>query len=257
MQFRFRENSHSFVIRSRAGFASLLLLHTIVHRRQSFTAKELEEGAISICRALDGEYTHPSHPDRRMKINGDLTKVRYSPALTDAGRKLLDNLEYICAQIPGTMAIRKTMRFATHAGRLTKGVPIFVTWSPDEKHNVLMLRLSRTRRNDPLNRLDKVAANFGGLYEPSITNDAETLRLKKEDLLDYLPAYDDRRAILARDSLASVEGFRLSVLLTCEYLFGMRVCIDCPKCNHVDHFEGLGCSDLFGSNALPEGGIFG
>ena len=62
---------------------------------------------------------------------------------------------------------------------------------------------------------------------------------------------------MARDSLASVEGFRLSVLLTCEYLFGMRVCIDCPKCNHVEHFEGLGCSDLFGSNALPEGGIFG
>ena len=149
------------------------------------------------------------------------------------------------------------MRFATHAGRLTKGVPIFVTWSPDEKHNVLMLRLSRTRRNDPLNRLDKVAAKFGGLYEPSITNDAETLRLEKEDLLDYLPAYDDRRAILARDSLASVEGFRLSVLLTCEYLFGMRVCIDCPKCNHVQDFKGLGCSDLFGSNALPEGGIFG
>ena len=93
MQFRFCENSHSFVIRSRAGFASLLLLHTIVHRRQSFTAKELEEGAISICRALDGEYTHPSHPDRRMKINGDLTKVRWATSLTDAGRRLLDNLD--------------------------------------------------------------------------------------------------------------------------------------------------------------------
>ena len=48
----------------------------------------------------------------------------------------------------------------------------------------------------------------------AFTNDAETLRLKKEDLLAYLPAYDDRRAILASDSLASVEGFRLSVLLT-------------------------------------------
>ena len=35
MQIRFCENSHSFLIRSRAGFASLLLLHTIVHRRHS------------------------------------------------------------------------------------------------------------------------------------------------------------------------------------------------------------------------------
>ena len=32
----------------------------------------------------------------------------------------------------------------------------------------------------------------------------------------------------------------------------MRVCINCPECN-----GGWGCADLFGSNAFPEGGIFG
>ena len=121
-----------------------------------FTAKELEEGAISICRALDGEYTHPWHSNRRQKINGDLTTVRWATSLADAGRKLLDNLEYVCSQIPGTMESRKMMRIATHAGRLTKGMLIFVTWSPDDRQNLLMLRLSRTRRNNPLNRLDKV-----------------------------------------------------------------------------------------------------
>ena len=88
------------------------------------------------------------------------------------------------------------------------------------------------RRRDPLNCLGEVGAKIGQLYEPSITNDDVELRLDEQDILDLLPAYDDRRAILARDSLASVEGFKLSILITCEYLFGMRVCIDCPNCNH-------------------------
>ena len=63
--------------------------------------------------------------------------------------------------------------------------------------------------------------------------------------------------MLARDGLASVEGFRLSILMVCEYLFGMRVCIDCPSCNTVDFNDGGHCSDLFGSNAYSEGGVFG
>ena len=41
------------------------------------------------------------------------------------------------------------MRYDTHAFRITHGVPLFVTLSPDEKHNLLMIRFSRARRNDP------------------------------------------------------------------------------------------------------------
>ena len=141
----------------------MLNFYDKVDGRHVCIAQELEEGAIIICTAFDGDYTNPSLSNRRQKINGDLTKVRWATSLTGAGRKLLDNLEYVCSQIPGTMEIRKMMRFATHAGRLPKGVLIFVTWSPDEKQNVQMLRLSRTRRNDPLNRLDKVGEKFGVL----------------------------------------------------------------------------------------------
>ena len=42
------------------------------------------------------------------------------------------------------------MRCQTHAFRIKYGTPLFITFSPDESHNVLMLRLSRTRRNDPV-----------------------------------------------------------------------------------------------------------
>ena len=42
------------------------------------------------------------------------------------------------------------MRYDTHAFRIAHGVPLFVTLSPDEKHNLLMIRLSRARAHDPV-----------------------------------------------------------------------------------------------------------
>ena len=41
------------------------------------------------------------------------------------------------------------MRYDTHAFRIAHGVPLFVTLSPDEKHNLLLIRFSRARANDP------------------------------------------------------------------------------------------------------------
>ena len=76
-----------------------------------------------------------------------------------------------------------------------------------------------------------------------------------EELLARVPSYDERRAILARDPLAAVDGFRILVRLAYEHLFGMRVCAFCPDCNNGEH--GTPCQDLFGSNAAAEGGTFG
>ena len=79
------------------------------------------------------------------------------------------------------------------------------------------------------------------------------LSVSPEDLLESLPSYDERRRILATDSLASVEGFRVMVQLTFKYLFGLSFCSHCPDCvTSADP-----CQDLFGSSANAEGGIFG
>ena len=45
----------------------------------------------------------------------------------------------------------------------------------------------------------------------------------------------------------------MSLLL--EYVFGVRFCDLCPDCGQSEHFKP--CMDLFGSNATPEGGVFG
>ena len=119
-----------------------------------------------------------------------------------AARRLLQNR-------PGTQEVRKLMRFATHAGRIRRGVPIFVTFSPDGKHNILLLRPSRCRRNDPANEVDPLSRRFGGRLVPELGADFVELGVPLEDLLDRLPSYEDWRAMMARDPLASVDGFRV------------------------------------------------
>eukprot|EP00973_Karenia_brevis_P044320 6139255-Karenia_brevis.AAC.1 len=147
------------------------------------------------------------------------------------------------------------MRYDTHAARIAQGVPLFMTLSPDEKHNLLMIRMCRARRKDPaLNapqkdrktHLKKPNSAFYALTEPPVDVDMETLSL--EELHHLVPDHDTRRAMISQDALASVDGFRTIVLLFLEHVLGLRICPDCPNCL---------CSDLFGSNASPEGGILG
>lgn len=68
--------------------------------------------------------------------------------------------------------------------------------------------------------------------------------------------HDERREMLARDALASVDGFRALVMAAYEHLFGLRVCVHCPDCNNGEYGTSP-CQDLFGSNAMSEGGVFG
>ena len=106
-----------------------------------FTAAELEAGAISICLALDGHYKDLD--GKLKKVNGDFTKVKYAINLKEAGKRLLQNLEHTSRQLKGTMEVRKIMRYETNAGRVRRGVPIFVTFSPDEKHNVFFIIVNK------------------------------------------------------------------------------------------------------------------
>ena len=226
-----------------------------------FTAAELESGAISICRALDGKYKDLT--GKLKKVNGDFTKVRYAVNLNEAGKRLLQNLEHTSRQIKGTNEVRKLMRYETNAGRIRRGIPIFITFSPDEKHNVLMLRLHRSRRNDPVHVLEPHNRWVGQRLEPAMDDEVSYVDFHIDEIRNWLPDYDDRRAILARDGLASVDGFQTSILIVCEYFFGMRVCAKCPDCNHTvttgarTDLVPQPCQNLFGSNAFAEGGSFG
>ena len=71
------------------------------------------------------------------------------------------------------------MRYDTHAFRIAHGVPLFVTLSPDEKHNLLMIRFSRARRNDPA--VNVAGAEFmkrmGEISQPNLDDELGVLTL--------------------------------------------------------------------------------
>ena len=91
-----------------------------------------------------------------------------------------------------------------------------------------MLRLSRTRRNDPVfqNKTAKSLQHVCGADAPQmiIKGGDIILSVSAPDLIDKLPDYDARRQILATDSLASVDGFRIVIQLTFQHLFGINFC---------------------------------
>ena len=225
---------------------------------RAITAEELGTGAIEICKALWGKYTDLD--GRSKNVGGDMTKVRYTPGLSAAAKRLLQNVEHTSRKIAGTQETRRQMRFDTNANRIRYGVPIFVTFTPDEAHNCLMLRLSRCRQNDPVfaDGRDEVGKRVAQRREPPLGQDFTDdvfLRVPIADLQQWLPDYDERQTILARDALASVDGFRVACSVTYEYLWGMRVCAFCPDCNNGA--ASTPCQDIFGSNATPEGGSLG
>ena len=131
---------------------------------------------------------------------------------------------------------------------------------PDEKHNLLMVRLSRTRledsvwhnsdlkpnrryarRDEPCLQKDTAGCEFAESAGLDGDDDDVSFCISVEDLTDCLPTFDQRRRILATDALASVEGSRVMVELTMQYLFGVNYCRMCPNC--ATH--GNPCQDLF------------
>ena len=144
-----------------------------------------------------------------------------------------------------------------------------------------MVRMARSRRKDAVNRRaarERHGPTFGGLWEPPLSrgdapvqgsagaavrgaeqrtatngemeDDEEDVHMDVPigTLEDIVPETDDWRAVLARDPLAGVDGFRVVVGLVFEYILGMRYCPQCPNCE---------CSDLLGSNATAVGGSLG
>ena len=149
------------------------------------------------------------------------------------------------------------MRFDTQALRVLFGVPVFVTFSPGESHNLPMIRLARVRENDTCFTNENFATmkKYYNVNVPDLTcsDDDATIAVSVNKMRDNLPPYDVRKKILAGDALASVDGFRIMILLTFEHLFGIRFCPNCPDCNTTT----CPCQDIVGSVATALGGIFG
>lgn len=118
---------------------------------------------------------------------------------------------------------------------------------------MLMLRLSRSRANDPAIEADSFSRQVGRREHPEIDKEFVDIQLHPSDLVQDLPTHDERRVTLARGGIASVDGFRVMILLAYTYSWVMRACWQCRCCNSAEFgVSGEPCQDLFGSNASPE-----
>ena len=227
--------SWNYVFRSAVNLSRTWYAYTTVSptgARELMTAEEIGKGAVEVTKALWGKYKDVD--DRQKSVAGDMTKLRYVPGLSAPAKRLIANMESTAKRLPGTQEARRVMRFETNALRVKYGVPLFITFSPDESHNLLMIRLSRTRRNDPAvksgNSTDKQCASR---IEPQWCPQSGdcTMSLPTDAILNQIPTWSERRRLLARDPLASVDGFRTMVYVVYKYIFGMRVCPNCPRFN--------------------------
>ena len=202
----------------------------------------LKNAACEISAGLSGKYLGS---DGQMRpVGGDLNKVAYVPGLSQEALRLLQEARHIMGKLPGTSGVRTLMRYRAKAMQVAYGAPVFVTLSPAEKHNYLMLRLARWRRTDP-----------AVVQDPSLQKVAGRLQPGPEDRSAW-PDFEERRQVLALKPAAAVLGFRVHVLLLLRAVFGIRTCLFCPACQSQKDAESF-CSDLEGNASELVGGAFG
>ena len=84
-----------------------------------------------------------------------------------------------------------------------------ITISPNEQHSAMVLRLSRFRAEDPLlQHRSPEWKQLAGIDYPLLEQPREQQQKEEEVIID-LPECDLRRAAVARDPHAVVEGYKL------------------------------------------------
>ena len=157
------------------------------------------------------------------------------------------------SRLPGTRQVRNSIRHLIFSSRVFYGVPIFMTFTPSERHSGLAIRLYRGRTNDPaFLHTAKEMRPWIGPDMPSLCP-AEQRSSEGEVAEVDLPDYDTRRLITSRDPLCCVHAFLVMTRVVLPTLHGLRMCPLCPHCAKGSH----ACMDTFGSNATPMGGAAG
>ena len=186
-------------------------------------------------------------------MRGDISKISQIIGLRDTERALLKNYHFMSSRLAGTRQVRNSIRHIVFSSRIFYGAPVFMTFTPSERHSGLAIRLSRGRANDPaFTGAAQVVKPWIGRDSPSLCPQAEDDAEEETAEVD-LPEYDVRRVITSRDPLCCVHAFQVMIRVVLPGIFGFRMCPDCPHCAKGED----PCMDSFGSNATPTGGSAG
>ena len=131
------------------------------------------------------------------------------------------------------------------------GLPICcLTKSSDENHNAIMLRCARLSDDDPYfrNCNADMQRMYGRQYPPLVDWDKQSRAM--------LPDYEVRRRVLCHSAVSAVDGFKIHTRLSFKYIYGMRLCMQCPRCEHSKEPDSF-CQDAEGLSTEIEGGSLG
>ena len=188
---------------------------------------------------------------QRSRINGDLNKLPHAIGLKEVEKAMLANYQFMSGMLAGTRQVRRNIRNVIFSSLVVYGTPVFLTFTPSERHSGVAIHLYRGRRNDPAYQSAKhdakEFAEYIGYAEPSLRPREST---GVEHCVVELPEYDVRRLITARDPLCCLQAFQVMARLLYPALFGLRMCPKCPHCIESKY----PCIDRFGSNGTPMGG---
>ncbi|CAK0874374.1 unnamed protein product [Prorocentrum cordatum] len=192
-------------------------------------------------------------PNRR-PIAGNLTVLHMAHGLDTTQKQIVHNMRSVTSSLAGTQELRRRMGHVFQSGAIGYGHGLFITISPNEKQSCLVMRLHRARQGDPLLRAgctddarNAMRKRLASREWPSLSESADA----------ELPDFDLRLCEVANDPLSVVQGFRVAVNVILGRLLGLRLCAECGVARRYRRQPRCCCTDKFGSNSRPMGGIFG
>ncbi|CAK0851422.1 unnamed protein product, partial [Prorocentrum cordatum] len=192
-------------------------------------------------------------PNRR-PIAGNLTVLHMAHGLDTTQKQIVHNMRSVTSSLAGTQELRRRMGHVFQSGAVGYGHGLFITISPNQKQSCLVMRLHRARQGDPPLRAgctddarNAMRKRLASREWPSLSESADA----------ELPDFDLRLCEVANDPLSVVQGFRVAVNVILGRLLGMRLCAECGVARRYRRQPRCCCTDKFGSNSRPMGGIFG
>ena len=154
--------------------------------RRSTEGQELTDRQIGKAAArlydllLHGEYEQDG---RRHPMRGDISKMTRLVGLGPLERSLLQNYHFMSSRLAGTRQVRRSINHIVFSSRVIYGCPIFVTFTPSERHSGLAIRLMRYRRHDPaMTHGAPQFAPYCGLRIPRFSLQAHVMRKSKRSI---------------------------------------------------------------------------
>ena len=192
-------------------------------------------------------------PNKR-PIAGNLTVLHLAHGLNTTQKQIVHNIRSVSSTLAGTQELRRSMGHIFQSSAIGYGHGLFITISPNEKQSCLVMRLHRARQDDPLLRAGSTDDLRAAMRRRLASRDWPSL---SESVDVELPDFDGRLCEVANDPLAVVQGFRVAVNVILGRLLGIRLCAECGVAARYRQQPRCGCTDKFGSNSSPMGGIFG